>query len=353
MIDLHRLKNVFRLLLPAGNLPWLENLGSSDLSPGRILCIVPSGIGDVIMDAPAVQALKQKFPNAKLSVLVHYNLGGDKVCRLMKSVDEAIDMELEGYHWRQVIVFMLSRFWKLLFKLRRKRFDLVVVFWPNPIRRLLLAGMGSKYWIYSNLVDEYPGLQDAKILKQIGIDKIDASDMSSVFQVPRPANADKILPESLPGPLIGVHPFCGMSWREWGKFDQLQAELAKLGSVIVVGKRAGYETSKNVHNLVNKLSIAELFWVISKCDVFVVADSGPMHISFALDRPTVALFGPVTPALRVPPGREGKIKVIYKKSSVSEQIKHATDRKKLDNTAMQQIKVEEVLEAVRKLLAGR
>jgi ADP-heptose:LPS heptosyltransferase len=310
-------------------------------------------MGDVVMDAPAVQALKQKFPNAKLSVLVHYNLGGDEVCRLMKSVDETIDIELEGYRWRQVIVFMLSRFWKLLFKLRRRRFDLVVVSWPNPIRRLLLAGMGSKYWIYGNLVDEYPGLQDAKILKQIGIGKIDAADISPVFQVPEPANPEQILPSNLPKPLIGVHPFCGMEWREWKKFDQLQVELAKLGSVIVVGKRAGHKTSKDVHNLVNKLSITELFWVIKNCDVFVAADSGPMHISFVLGRPTVALFGPVAPALRVPPEHKGKIKVIYKESANSARVRHATDRKKLDNTAMQQITVEEVLETVRELLASK
>jgi heptosyltransferase-1/heptosyltransferase-2 len=309
-------------------------------------------MGDVIMDAPAVHALKRKFPNAKLSVLVHYNLGGDEVCQLMKSVDETIDMELDGYYWRQVIVFMLGRFWRLLFKLRRRRFDLTVVFWPNPIRRLLLAGMGSKYWIYGNYVDEYPGLQDAKLLKLIGIDKIDAADMGSIFEVPKPPSASKILPEGLPRPFICVHPFCGTRWKEWGKFEELQNELVKLGgSVIVVGKRAGHNASKGVHNLVNSLSIAELFWVIKNCDVFVTADSGPMHIGFALDRPTVALFGLLAPRLRVPPGREGKIKVIYKKSVSSERVKDLIIRKKLDNTSMQSITVEEVTKAVKEFLA--
>jgi ADP-heptose:LPS heptosyltransferase len=144
-----------------------------------------------------------------------------------------------------------------------------------------------------------------------------------------------------------------MPWREWEKFDQLQVELAKLGSVIVVGKRTGYKASKDTHNLVNKLSIAELFWVIKNCDVFVAADSGPMHISFALGKPTTALFGPVAPALRVPPGHRGNIKVIYNESAGSNLVKHATFRKKLDNTAMQQITVEQVLEAVRELLASR
>lgn len=310
-------------------------------------------MGDVIMDAPAVHALKLKFPDARISVLVHYNLGGDEVCRLMKSVDETIDMGLKGYRWGQVIIFMLGGFWKLLFKLRRKRFDLVVVFWPNPIRRLLLAWMGAGNWIYGMLTDEYPGEQDAKLLKLIGIEKIDTADACSVFQVPQPANPEQILPMNLPRPIICVHPFCGMQWRQWQKFDQLQVELAKLnGSVVAVGKKTGYQTPKGVHSLVGKLSIAELFWVIKNCDVFVAADSGPMHISFALGKPTVALFGPVAPALRLPPGWEKRVKVIYKESAGSKTARHATFREKLDNTAMQSITVEEVVEAVKKLLAG-
>ena len=354
MIDLHRLKSMVRLLFSGGNAQWLTNCGGLALLPERILCMVPSGVGDVVMDAPAFQALKQKFPNAKLSVLVHYNLGGDEVCRLVKSVDETIDIELEGYQWRQVIVFMLGRFWKLLFELRRRRFDLTVVFWPNPIRKLLLAGMGSKFWVYNNFVGEYAVRQNIKLLNQIGIEKTDTTDTGSIFQVPEPANPRQILPDNLPRPFICVHPFCGMPWRQWGKFDELQVELAKLnGSIIVVGKKSGYEASKNAHNLVNKLSIAELFWVIKHCDVFVTADSGPMHISFALDRPTVALFGPVSPSLRVPLGREEKIKVIYKEPADSERIDDVTLRNINVNSAMQQITIEEVLDAVEELLAGK
>ena len=350
MTKMYQLKNRLLLFLPVGKYPYLTNFKKFDYQPKNILCMPSSGLGDVIMDAQAIHALKRKFPNARLSVLVHYNLGGDKVCRLMNSVDETIDIKLKGYHWRQIIPFMLGRFWNLLFKLRKKRFDLTVVFWPNPIRRLLLAGIGSKHWLYSNLTDEYPVQQNIRLLKQLGIEDTETA-ISSIFQVPEPADISNLLPESLPRPFICVHPFCGMRWREWDKFEELQNELVKLkGSVIVVGKRDGYKALKDVHNLVNNLSIAELFWVIKNCDVFVTADSGPMHIGFALGKSTVALFGPIAPDLRVPAGHGEKIKVIYKGPTSFGQITYAICRKKLDNSAMRPITVEEVIKAVKEFL---
>lgn len=145
-----------RLLLPLGRLPWLTNFKEPPAQPRHILYMAAAGLGDVIMDMPAIHALKQKFPNAKLAVLTHFNRGSYEICKLAPSVDQTIDIGLKNFHWPTVIRFMLGRFWRLLFQLRKKNFDLAIVFWPNPVRKLLLAGLGSKYWIYSNLRNEFP-----------------------------------------------------------------------------------------------------------------------------------------------------------------------------------------------------
>jgi ADP-heptose:LPS heptosyltransferase len=348
MSVLNQLCARLRLLLPTGKQPWLVNFASLNGPVKSILCLPASGLGDVVMDAPAIHALKQRFPSAKVSVLVQRSRGTDEICRLMPAVDETIDLDLKSYRWNHVIQFMLYGFWKLLFRLRKSRFDLAVVFWPNPVRRLLLAGVGSKYWIYSNLIDEYPGLQNLKLLKLAGIEK---TDRKGIFDVPEPPDKDRILPSILRKPLIGVHPFCGMTWREWKGFGLLQQELCSLnGTVVVVGRKAGYQPYPAVHNLVNKLTVVELFWVIKQCDVFVTADSGPMHISIALNTPTVALFGPVKPELRLSPQDMSRHAVIYRPSPQSQQTVHATQRKRLNNEAMQEITVDEVIEAVRNKL---
>lgn len=173
-------------------------------------------------------------------------------------------------------------------------------------------------------------------------------DKMPIFKIPKPQKSLKISLNNLPRPLIIVHPFCGMAWRQWSKFEDLLRELPKLKtSVVVIGNKDGYMTSAKVHNLVNKLSLAELFWVISQADVFVTADSGPMHIAFALDVPTVALFGPVKPSLRIPPQSVNKHTILYKQTIGSEKVRRITQRENLSNSNMQQISVEEALNAVK------
>jgi len=52
---------------------------------------------------------------------------------------------------------------------------------------------------------------------------------------------------------------------------------------------------KNVLNLAGKFSLRQTFYLISKCNVFIGNDSGPMHIAAAMDVKTIGLFGPNLP----------------------------------------------------------
>jgi heptosyltransferase-1 len=53
----------------------------------------------------------------------------------------------------------------------------------------------------------------------------------------------------------------------------------------------------NITFIANKLSLNELKELISKCNLIIGADSGPTHFSFALNMPSITLFGN-TPAKR-------------------------------------------------------
>ncbi len=348
MTYLSKLTNRLRLILPGSNFLWLTNFDNFKTHPRSILCIPAEGLGDVMMDVPAMCSVKQNFPDAKLTVLTHFNHGTHEICKLVPAIDETIDIGLKNFRWPTVIRFMLTRFWKLLFQLRKKNFDLAIVFWPNPVRRLLLAGTGSKYWIYSNLRDDFPGRQNQRLLQLLGIEM---SDKKPVFQIPTPPNYKQILPDNLPRPFVGIHPFCGMQWRQWQKFDELRQQLEKLaGTVIIVGRKKDYLSKAPGLDLVNKLSIPELFWIIKQCDVFVTADSGPMHISLALGTPTVAIFGPVKPSMRIAEDETTPHSVLYRPTAESEKTLHATQRQILSNEAMQSISVNEVLDCVKKYL---
>jgi len=55
------------------------------------------------------------------------------------------------------------------------------------------------------------------------------------------------------------------------------------------------ECRKNIINTASKLSLLELITLIEIADIVITNDTGPMHIAFAQNKKTIALFGPCTP----------------------------------------------------------
>jgi lipopolysaccharide heptosyltransferase II len=98
--------------------------------------------------------------------------------------------------------------------------------------------------------------------------------------------------------------------RRWerGRFAELAARLsARFGTHVALTGSAAERTYVEglleelpgpaaVTNLAGRLSFAELVALVDRAGLVVTNDSGPLHVASALDRPTVALFGPETPA---------------------------------------------------------
>lgn len=71
-------------------------------------------------------------------------------------------------------------------------------------------------------------------------------------------------------------------------------------------------------------SLKDLVGLIDICDLTVCVDSAPMHLAIALDKPTVALFGPTNEAVLVPPGVEHF--VVLRKEKLSANGENAIGR---------------------------
>jgi ADP-heptose:LPS heptosyltransferase len=52
---------------------------------------------------------------------------------------------------------------------------------------------------------------------------------------------------------------------------------------------------KNIKNIAGQLTLGDYIALIEKCKAMITCDSGPMHISVALDRPTLSIWGPGNP----------------------------------------------------------
>ncbi|MCR4294147.1 MAG: glycosyltransferase family 9 protein, partial [Elusimicrobia bacterium] len=101
-------------------------------APRSILVVQLRRLGDVILTTPALEALKRKYPDARLDFLVEAP-GAEAVAG-----HPAID---------QVLIYDANSPWSALdwaFKIRARRYDWVIDFLANPRTALLTALSGAK-----------------------------------------------------------------------------------------------------------------------------------------------------------------------------------------------------------------
>jgi ADP-heptose:LPS heptosyltransferase len=110
--------------------------------------------------------------------------------------------------------------------------------------------------------------------------------------------------------LIGISG--GPSWRvrEWevSKWQKLINKIhAEYDAVIIqFGTNQGdgsseYDSLTGVQSVANRRKSEEIVALIAICDLIISIDSGPVHLAGTVGTPVIGLFGPVNPALRLPP----------------------------------------------------
>lgn len=259
----------------------------------NILVIRSDRFGEFLLNIPAIRALKETYPQAKITLAV-----GSGVYELAGLVD-CVD---------KVLV------WDNKFRrnLRRQKFDACVVlnptkeahwaaFWTGiPVKvgydrkwGFLLTHkikdtkyLGNRHEVDCNL--ELAGLVGAKTQnKSISI------------------KVGQNYPFAFAGQkVIAIHPFTSDPVKQWprDRFQQLAKRLSdelKI-KVLIVGKEidmgegeCGAEFDSlggNITNLVNKTSLVELAGLLRHCSLLISGDSGPMHLASSVGTPVVALF---------------------------------------------------------------
>jgi len=108
-------------------------------------------------------------------------------------------------------------------------------------------------------------------------------------------------------PLLGINPGASYgSAKRWypTEFAKVASDLSDQYDIVIFGgpgekdiaadieKGLIEEGVSNYQNLAGSTTIPELIDHISKLDLFITGDSGPMHVAAAFQVPTVAIFGP-------------------------------------------------------------
>ncbi len=333
-------------------------------------------IGDAVMTMPAMRALRQANPGAKITLLVK-----PWVSPLFEK-DPNVDAII---HYRREHQGILGKL-RLAREIRKYRFCEAFLFqnamdaavlsflagipervgYSRDGRRLLLTrpvpydrNSGSVHHIeyYLNLLLK-SGLQAEKSSPWIYLSLDERQQARArLEELKRPVIA--INPGATYGSSKRWHPrrFAEVAWKV---INELHGSVVILGGpseAAIAAEIAGLlEAADTLHKseprhlvLAGKTSLRELAAVISESDILVTNDSGPMHMGYAVGTPVVAIFGSTSPEATGPVG-EGDI-VIRKALDCSPCFERECS--KGDLKCMDLITTEDVFSAVQRLVKKR
>lgn len=122
--------------------------------------------------------------------------------------------------------------------------------------------------------------------------------------------------ESLPGrELVAIHPGASIPERRWP--PERYARVARLivdagRAVVILGGPTDRAAAANIAaqlggsphvNLAGRCGLQEAAAVVARCQAYVSADTGLLHLAYGVGTPTVHLFGPGVLSKWGPPGR--------------------------------------------------
>lgn len=318
-------------------------------------------LGDVVLSLPALRAIRERFPRARVTVAV--------------GKPGAAVVELSGYADSTLVVdrvalrddfkpLSIARVFKLVKDVRDRKFDFVIDLHSLSETNILGFLSGAPQRLYSrrptrsldflsnfrprppvevdhrkrHLIDRY-----LDVLIPLGVQSVSRvpllkprpADLATIDRTLKKAKAD------IGAPLVGIFPGAGHPSRRWPleRFAELADFLVRNDRVRIVAF-AGPEEQAFVQEIrsrfpaatvvLDKVSIPQLAAAQSRLTAFVSNDTGPMHIASAVGAPVVLLLDKRAPTSYLPQGERHRI--IY-------------------SSEIQSIEVEEVYTATRAILA--
>lgn len=331
----------------------------------RILVIKMTALGDVVLSVPSLKALREKFPDAHISVLV--GLRSRPILQRCPYIDELITYE-DRDKGSTAKIFWLAR------RLQRSNFDIVIDLQNNRYSHILsFLSFAPQRYGYDNKKFSFflnykvkekkaslsPVEHQLVTLKMLGIiSSVPQLELwPSSFDIDWANNFFREQWLAAGQKLVGINISASARWltKRWSleKFVQLANLLAKEHiRVVITGTKADKKMAQRLClrslakpiDACGKTSIMQFASLIKHCHVFLTPDSAPMHIAAAMKVPFIALFGPTSPQRHLPPGQD--FIVIRKPLKCSP----CYQRKCSNIVCMKKITVEEVYQAIKKLL---
>ncbi|GFE58497.1 heptosyltransferase [Geobacter sp. AOG1] len=328
-------------------------------SPRNFLLIRPGGIGDAVLLVPAILALKDMYPDARITVLAEKRNGA--VFTLCPAIDEILHYDRPG----ELLSAIRSRYDVVIDAEQWHRLSAVVARIVSAPWSIGFATNGRKK-LFSHPVpyshDDYEADSFSHLLGPLGL-MSDVPVPVSFLTVPEVARrqADKLLEVLSGNSFVTIFPGASIPERRWSeeRFAAVAALLNERGvSVVAVGGGEDAAVGERILagrrgvNLAGKTSLLETAAVIARGRLLVSGDSGVLHLAVGLGKPTVSLFGPGIVRKWAPRGPSHI--VLNKGLPCSPCTKFGyTSKCSINARCMADITVDEVIQAVELVMVGR
>jgi len=286
----------------------------------KILVRATNWVGDAVMSIPALQALREHFPGARISILARPWVAGlygrEPFC------DELIAYEAPR-GWKG-----LREKWSIAADLRVRKFDGAVLL-QNAFESAALVRLAGiplrvgyardgRGWLLTHPIPvPRPGETQPhqrfyylELLRRAKL--IDAYSAESPIRLDGAAAAAQKGREhfgcaGITGSVVGVSPGAAYGGaKRWlpERFAEAAVEVARErgATVAIFGSREELAICELVKqkveaarqpcvNFAGATELAEFIELAAACEIYLTNDSGPMHIASALGVPTVVIFG--------------------------------------------------------------
>lgn len=276
----------------------------------EILAIRFSGMGDIVMLLQAFQKLKQKYANARITLLCD-STNADIAKNSGGLIDDVVTLN-RGVFKAKKFLAILKEIAHLL-SLRKKQFDLIIDF-QNFGETALITHFckakekrgapkkKNKEYAYTIIVSREESGHRSQFFSRIaGVD--DSLDFSKMVlsETAKAYRTFLMVKLDQSKKTIGLNIGSTQETRRWSEknFAQFGEHYKKDFNVIVfAGKREKQYLDAFSNDIirVSDVNVDELCGAIDVCDYFVSNDTGPMHVAAALGISTLTFFSTGTDA---------------------------------------------------------
>lgn len=297
----------------------------------KILIIKPSALGDVVMSLPALNALKSRFPDSRISWMIRPEFSS--IISDHPQVDDVIEFDrkklgkvLSSGESRRALIGLLK-------KLRSSKFDAVIdlqglfrtasLGWLSGCKNrfgMKNAREGATIF-YTQKAKQKEGSVHVidHYMEAVRMVTGEESEVRFDYPVSRGSRqeAEAILDEArvnknnfavfIPGASLDLkcwpsEKFAELADRVAEEFGLDIAAVGTAGEAKIIDE-INRISKAEVVNLAGKTSISQLSAVLDASKIVVSNDTGPGHIAAALNKPLVMVFGHTNPRRLGPYGK--------------------------------------------------